>query len=233
MALGLSPWAITGAEKGAFPFPSFSLAPARKVCTGWGGIQARWGSRREGSWRGHSCHGTAVLAPLEAASGEGKGSLPALSFILPFQMLFLHLRDRAQSWGSLMNTVLPYPASSHAHVSHPSLSGRSGLHVDEHLHLHTRLVPVPETHRTQPSPSWQERSLPSSPGHCHHHQHPLLSRHLLGGAGGSERKQSQHSGHRYSEHLLAAEARVSPRSPVSITGFPPGPHWAHTIPCSW
>ena len=56
--------------------------------------------------------------------------------------------------------------------------------------------------------------------------------HLLGGAGGSERKQSQHSGHCYSEHLLAAEARVSPRSPVSITGFPPGPHWAHTIPCS-
>ena len=85
VALGLSPWAITGAEKGAFPFPSFSLAPARKVCTGWGGIQARWGSRREGSWRGHSCHGAAVLAPLEAASGEGEGPLPALSFILPFQ----------------------------------------------------------------------------------------------------------------------------------------------------
>ena len=31
MALGLSPWAITGAEKGAFPFPSFSLAPAKGV----------------------------------------------------------------------------------------------------------------------------------------------------------------------------------------------------------
>ena len=72
------------------------------MCTGWRGIQARWGSRRERTWRGHSCHGAAVLAPLEAASGEGKGSLPALSFILPFQMLFLHLRHRAESWGSLL-----------------------------------------------------------------------------------------------------------------------------------
>ena len=54
-----------------------------------------------------------------------------------------------------MNTVLPYPASSHAHLLHPSLFGRPGLCVDVHLHLHTQPVPVSETHRTQPSPSWQ------------------------------------------------------------------------------
>ena len=80
-----------------------------------------------------------------------------------------------------MNTVLPYPASSHAYLFHPSLSGRSGLRVDEHLRLHTQPVPVSETHRTQPSPRWQERSLPSSLGLCYHHQHPFLSRHLREG----------------------------------------------------
>ena len=65
---------------------------------------------------GHAWPRIPQACPMVSQPHSLLGTLPALSFILPFQMLFLHLRDRAESWGSLMNTVLPYPASSHAHV---------------------------------------------------------------------------------------------------------------------
>lgn len=124
-----------------------------------------------------------LLAPLEAAKGEGKGSFSTLSFIFPFQILS---KPQMQEWEPLWCAVLHCPAPTCAHIFHPSLPSGTVLCATKHLPLHTR--PVPAFLRpADPSPT---PSLPSSQGHCHHHKHPLLSRPVLGGVSGSESTQA-------------------------------------------